>query len=525
VVKQFVRILSLFFSFFSHIVLAQEQETTVSDNDESMVVNSGEAQYDGKEIIFVGHVVVQHGLGQISAHRLSLLPSSNQDKKGKFLFLNINDDVQLELRGGGRLYCQQATVDYAKMQGFFLGNGEWPDVIYLNTADGKDASEKARPSLEIKSLRMDLELLRESTSSSSSARTLVKQIEATENVRINYNQDFLLVADRALYQRLPGSEASLKDGLLTLSVQGDNPFCRMTNLNGDRLHSQNIRVNTVERKLWLGLPEGILYMNQEKLSPQTLEFSSNELIWDDPKQTLQLKGLVKITQNGTVQVQTDHEIFIIQDLVNGKRILRSIQSPQKTQISYLDSEKSHAHHIHCPGSLLIDHESQTISFQGLSDSSGQIEESQQVYIEDVLGEMYADYVHMNYIWQERQLVPEKIILEGHVRLLNRFDGHLEESGSLLHYALADRVECLPKQKEMTLDAAKNNRVLFFDKVNNVQMSAPSLKIRHDDTTGKDSIQGLGDVRFTFIEKELEQLKQRFRLEESSQKKVENGSSK
>jgi lipopolysaccharide export system protein LptA len=522
-VKKFFRILSLFFSFFTSFVLAQQQEATALENEESMVVNSGEAQYDGKEIVFVGQVVVQHGLGQISAHRLSLLPSSNQDKKGKFLFLNINDDVQLELREGGRLYCQQATVDYAKMQGFFLGNEEWPDVTYLNTAEGKDDSEKTRPPLEIKSLRMDLELLREPASSSASARTLVKQIEATENVRINYNQDFLLVADRALYQRLPGAESSANAGLLTLSVQGDYPFCRMTNLNGDRLQSQNIRVNTVERKLWLGLPEGILYMHQEKLPSQTLEFSSNELIWDDQKQTLQLKGLVNITQNGTVQVQTDHEIFIIQDLVNGQRILRSIQSPQKTIISYLDPQKSNTHHIHCPGPLLIDHNSQTISLQGLSE--GSMEEDQQVYIEDVLGEMYADRVQMHYIWQERQLIPEKIILEGHVRLLNRFDGHLEESGSLLHYALADRVECLPKQKEMTLEAAENNRVLFFDKVNNVQMSAPSLKIRHDDTTGKDSIQGLGDVRFTFIEKELEQLKQRFRLEESSQKKVKHAPSK
>jgi hypothetical protein len=75
---------------------------------------------------------------------------------------------------------------------------------------------------------------------------------------------------------------------------------------------------------------------------------------------------------------------------------------------------------------------------------------------------------------------------------------------------------------MTLAGVNGNRVLFFDKVNNVQMSAPSLKVRHDSSTQKDSIQGLGDVRFTFIEKELEQLKEHFRLEESQK---EHGSAK
>ena len=38
-----------------------------SGQDDAMVVNSGEAQYDGNEIILVGEVDVQHSLGGISA--------------------------------------------------------------------------------------------------------------------------------------------------------------------------------------------------------------------------------------------------------------------------------------------------------------------------------------------------------------------------------------------------------------------------------------------------------------------------
>jgi lipopolysaccharide export system protein LptA len=505
--------------FLTHT--GQAQQETLLEKDEPLVVNSGEAQYDGKEIVLVGQVVVQHGLGQIFAHRLSLVPTSNQDKKSKFSFLKISDDVQIDLRGGGKLNCQQAEVDYTKMQGIFLGNEQNRDVIYLNTGEKEETSQELRMPLEVKSYQMTLELLREPATSPSSSKMLVKQIEATQNVRVRYNQDYLLLADHAHYQRLPASE-SPHAGLLTLSVRGVHPVCQMTNLNGDRLSSQTIQVDTVKRQLWLEQPRGILFFRKEKGPAQTLEFSAHELTWDDLKQTLQLKGEVNITQNETVHVRTDHEISIVQMIVDGKKTLCSIQAPEQTQISYLDVQKGNAHHIYCPGPLIIDHEHQNIILHGLSDFSEHMEENRQVYIEDVLGEMYADRVKMSYTWENQQLVPDEIMLEGHVHLMNRFDGHPEESGSILHYALADHVDYLPKQQEMTLAGVNGNRVLFFDKVNNVQMSAPSLKVRHDSSTQKDSIQGLGDVRFTFIEKELEQLKEHFRLEESQK---EHGSAK
>lgn len=481
------------------------------EKDETIKVHSGEVQYDGKEIVLVGQVSVQHGLGQISARRLSLLFDSQQ--KNRFAFLKLQDDVQLELKEGGCLYCQGAEVDYAKMQGVFWGNAKCPDVIYLNTREEKKTMQSIQFPLEVKSHQMICELLRESATSSSPAKTLVKQIEAINNVRVLYNRDQLILADHALYQRLATHASCSDTGLLTLSGRGTQPVCRLTNLNGDHLNAQRIQVNTMERQLRLDQADGMLYMRQEKRPLQTLEFSSNELIWEGQKQTLWLKGQVKVTQNGTFHIQTDDEIAIMQTDMQGKKTLRSIQSLKNTQISYQDVQKGNTHKIHCPGALLIDHEQQQMTFQGITNANPSPQAHQQVYIEDLLGDLYADRVQVFYTWKERHLIPEKIILEGNVRLLNRFDGHLEESGSILHYALADRVEYLPSQQEMTLSSTKGQRVLFFDKVNQVQMSAPSLKIRRDVTTQKETIQGVGDVRFTFIEKEMEQIKKHFRLED------------
>jgi hypothetical protein len=78
--------------------------------------------------------------------------------------------------------------------------------------------------------------------------------------------------------------------------------------------------------------------------------------------------------------------------------------------------------------------------------------------------------------------------------------------AFLEYALADVVEYSPQTKEVQLSALNKGRVLFFDKVNNLQISAPALKIKRDAVTQKDSIQGVGDVRFNFVKHELDKMK-------------------
>lgn len=495
---------------FLSILHTHEDPSLIKDSQ--IKVNSGEAVYDGKKIVLIGDVVVQHSLGRISAHRLSLLPQQGRKKNSKFSSLEISDKVLIELKEGGQLQCEKGEVDYEKMQGSFLGTAEFPDVVFLNQGEGNGAVGSKRAPIEVKSNQMTFKL--SFGADTASSETHVSQIEAIQNVRVGYNQDYQLLADHALYQRLPHEDNSSHQGLLTLTVMEGRPFCRLTNLNEDILDAKTIQVNTFEHQMQLDQPEGKLLMRKEGQPVQALEFKANELTWDDRKQTLRLKGAVDISQNGSLHVQTDHEMTIVQTNFKDKRTLSLIQSPVNTQISYTDV-KGITHRILAPGALTIDHEKQEMTLQGAADRTGQPDEKRQVYIEDLMGDMYADSVRICYHWEGSRIEPEKIILEGNVKLLNRFDGHVDESGSILHYALADIVEFSPKQNEMSLGCSDGNRVLFFDKVNNIQMSAPSLKVRQDTASGKEMIQGEGDVRFTFIEKEIAQLKQRFKLGDSS----------
>lgn len=496
----------------------------MQEKNENMIVNSGEAQYDGKEMSLEGQVSVQHPLGQISARKLTLQATDEGGKKNRFGLLKIDDQVQITLKDGGELHCQHAEIDYGKMQGIFTGNADFPDVAYLHDLKETKGKNLPHPSFEIKSTKMTLDLIKENDSQTSSSRTLVQRIEADQNVRIHYERDHLLLADHAFYQRLPHTPSS-RAGILTLVSNGNPPLCKMTNLNGDQLAAKMIQLDTEKRQLWLEHPKGTLYFRNQSPTVQTLEFSALELIWDDLQQNLLLQGQVNVIQNGALRIHTDNQLSISQTLFNGKKSLKSLYSPTNTHIFYKDAQKGIERKIYCPGPFHIDHVKKEMTMQSISPTNQEHDRNSQVYVDDVLGEMYANHVHIKYEVENRQMLPSHMLLEGNVRLINRFDGHVEESGSILHYALADRVEYDPKEKELILISENGNRVLFFDKINNVQMSAPSLKVRRDASTDKDVIRGQGDVRFTFIDKEFDQMKRYFPLGSMEQESNSAKSSK
>lgn len=470
-----------------------------SEAPEPVIVNSGEAEYNGREVSLRGEVEVQHPLGTISANQLTFESSSDQqNKKNKFGNLKISKNVRLNLAQGGILTCQEARINFATMQGICCGNTDFPDVIYLSTLQN-DSKQR----IELRSQEMFFEMLRVPDTS----QLQVKQINANKNIRILYQGDYQATGERATFSCLSNEPQFASSGILHLSVDDNLEHCEVKNLNGDHLFAWSIQLDTAKRLLTLSKPFGTLNFQSESKPLQTLKFRSQNLLWDDSQNILTLKGDVNVSYNDVLHLHSETELVIKQAVENGKKTLRSIEVPQKVHISYRDSEKDEEHKIFSPGCFMIDHEQHRIILEGT--------ETGQVAIEDVMGDMFADRVKLDYDW-EKQFELQKIVLNGNVRLFNRFDGHREESSSILHYFLADYVEYFPNKREMVLVSREGNRVLFFDKVNNIQMSAPSLKIKRDSTTNKDLIQGIGDVRFIFIETELEQIKQRFRIGDVAQ---------
>lgn len=466
--------------------------------EEPIRIESGEVQYNGKEVALSGNVTVQNSLGKISSQHLTLVPSTDKSKQSKIALLMVEGDVLIDLKEGGQLRCQNARFDFEEMKGVFRGNDMHPDVIY------NDMETNSAAPLILKCHQMTAILAQQPS------HTYLKQIRADGDTRIHYEQEYLVLADYAVFERQLDAN-SKASGVLTMAMYDpDLNSCTIISQKGDRIESKQIITDTDKRQLRALKSHGSLSVDQQGKSPLKVIFSAENLTLDQALQMLHLENKVKIEEPGLREIKTDREIKIFQHSVNGHKAIRTMVSTEDTELLLLDPQKKLQHKLICHGPLTVDHEHSSILFKSPApDLSGTVAQEHQVYFEDTMGEIYADQMQLDYADIQGRPTPTKLRMEGQVSILNRFDGHVAESSSVLQYALADQVDYFPNSEEMILHAQNGKRVLVYDKVNNVQMSAPTFKLKRSEGSGKGSIQGVGDVRFTFIEGELDKLRAHF----------------
>ena len=464
--------------------------------EEIVVIDSALADYDGKKITLSGNVVVEHKLGTISADQV-ILTETPQLVKNLYGMIHMQGNVCVALKEGGKITCAQADVDYNKRSAVFSGTPEQESVVYTESLHSQGEMGIA---LVVKGRRMSMQLLKRNPGDS--PKNAIESISIEESVTVNYNHDLIAFADSAHYQHEEGSENQRLPGTIVLKAAKQGGGCQLTNRQGDVVRSNEMQIDTLKRYLTFASPRGSIEAEFGRM-----EFTADSLLWDEHNQALTLEGNVEVVQQDTGTIKTPHQIRIEHVVENGHKQPHIIYSPSQTHLTYRD-QTNHPRTIFCPGPVQIDHQKKQGTLTGILD--------QQIAFEDSRGEIFADKAFLVYQGSGKGIVPEKIFLEGNVRILNHLTPDNQKTTAALHYVLADELEYTPANEEMLFKSNGARRVLFFDKVNNMQVSAPGLKLYRDQISGKDSIQGIGDVRFSFVELEFEQLKQKFSLLQSSQ---------
>ena len=478
-----------------------------------VVMDSDEADYNGKTMTLSGHVVVEHELGRISADWIEIVPQTIR-KKLRLNTLTMKEDVNIALKDGGRLSCAHAFLDYTAFKGRFEGDDLQQFVTY--TENCPDKAGTLVP-ITVKSKQMFIKIAQNDSNSDTQApHSYISTISVNDSVTVNYNNDFVAAADFGTYQRLPLEANNTVQniqlpGLITLRADKEDAVCQVTNRNKDIITANTICIDTVKRQLFFVYPKGAIYTPSEKELQNRVDFAADTMTWDDQNNVLTLYDHVTVSQKGIGQITTDKEIRLTQDIHDGIKQLQSIASQGPTTLLYKDKEKEVAHTLICHGLLFVDHKNLQTVMESPRDSEGDVIDGCQVHFQDDMGEIYADKIIIKYALVNNTPAPTHMVLEGHVHLMNRCA--IDAEGPYLQFALADRVEYKAEAKEVHLSAKGKGRILFFDKLNNLQVSAPGLKIRRDQVTKKDSIQGVGNVRFSFIEKEFAEMNKYFHLEE------------
>lgn len=474
------------------------------EGDEFLVIDSELADYDGSKITLSGKVVIEHELGNISAGKMVLNPEDG-GRKVRFACLDMHENVKIAFKDGGQLGCSSAHIDSKLMKGSFSGNADQEYVVYSESR--RDKSGNFLPLL-LKSRKMQIRLHQEEGGENNYPSVSISELTADDNVTVNYNHEIISLADHAVYDRNLS-----KKGQILMSALENGGRCQVTNRNGDIIRASQLVIDPSERRIIFHSPKGSILIPKEKEGQNCIDFSCQMMVWDETDDILTLRDKVVINQEGIGQISNGKEVLIYRHVVNGHKSLRSIESFGETELDYADKENNAFHHLTCHGKVVVDHEKLQTCFESPALLDGKVVKGKQIYFHDRLGEIYADKAVISYDYINDRIVPAKITLTGHVQILNRTAADAEDRGKFLQYAIADYVEYFPLKSKMYFKSDMDSRVLFFDKANNVKVSAPALKIIRSPDSNKNSIEGIGDVRFSFIEEELEELRKRFQLPE------------
>lgn len=442
------------------------------------------------KVSLTGDVVLEHDLGSISAQTV-VLDTPPGEKKIRLGILDLSKDVRLNLKNGGTLDCAHAKLDFKTMQGSFYGDAEHEYVMYKE-------NRRDRTPIILTSKKMAVQFAK-TGKESHPAKEHITQLLAENSVMIDYNGDIVSESDIATYEN--------ELGLLSLRASGPAGICKVSNSRGDVVHASTICYKMSDKQLHVAFPKGVVNSR--------IEFSSDTMMWDLPKHLIVLRDHV-VLNHDLGKLTNDREIKISQTAQQWN----TIESDGKTVVVIEEKEKKATHQLTCFGKAIVNHAKLEIRMESPRDKDGKVIEGQQVFFEDPYGVIYADKITLRYGDENHKIIPKVLILEENVKMMNTY-ATVEPASPLVQYALADRVEYSPQSKEAVFSSFGNRRrVLFYDKTHDLQVSAPTLNIKRDKATHKDVIKGIGDVRFSFIEKEFEHLRSRFSLSNLKEKGID-----
>lgn len=477
-------------------------------DEPAMSIDSSVATYNGTSISLSGNVVVEHALGTITTQSMELTPDKT-DNKGRLYSLEMKGKVNIALHEGGRLTCAKADVNCDALEGNFYSDNSEEPVHFTETC--RESNGKQDP-LAVRSQQMTVMLSREEHALNASPRRSINKIIADNNVVISYGNEFTATADHATYQRLPQEQccddfSKQAPGLISLSTDQFDGTCKVANQRGDMILAKHICIDTAEKKLLFAYPQGTVYAPWDTEKEATIDFASDMLTWNAKDDHLTLQGHVVLRQQGMGTIINDNAIHLIQQNNHGKKQLHSIESSGQTVLTYTVEDNLGSRTLTCYGTVTVDHQNLRTIMESPRDAQGTVLDGQQIVFQDDIGEIYTDKLTIYYTITQNAPEIEKLLLEGNVQM--RGSPHASSGNHELQYALADVVEYTPRFQQVHLKSIGNRRVLFFDKLNNLQVSAPALIVHRDKSSNKDSIKGQGDVRFSFLAQELEKFQEYF----------------
>jgi lipopolysaccharide export system protein LptA len=475
---------------------------TASDISDSGSLSSSDASYDGNSLILTGRVILDHGLGKMTAEEASL-ERQEAGKDFPFSLIQLRKDVLLALKNSAQISCGSAELDFAALKGI-LHSPENGKVIYTDQLK-KKRSKEVSP-LKFTSRLIHLNFLKQAYEGKKTEYE-IDNILAKEDVVIEYADDFQLYADQAFYRKeLPHDHKSSKkefQGIVTAYPKDEQSQCYLI-YQGDEIYADMIDLDLINSKISLLHPKGTLLATAiPHFQKGEMRFQADHLYWDQVKNTLTLKGQISIEEDSLGKLNAEDELQITQVVVEEKHLLKGIYAQGPSTLVYKDAHHV-PHRLISSGAVDFNRDKLRASIDSL-EKDGVVSQDKQLYYEEEEFAVFANNAFLDYSIADDTVQPSSLILSGNIRLFSH------DPQKPLRCGLADRLTYSLTTKTLILSANPGKKVLFWDESQGMRLSAPEVHITYDFETKQQHIKAVGAVQFSFTPDEQNKIQQLFPL--------------
>lgn len=482
----------LFGLIFASSALASQ----TSSQPDTGSVSSTNATYDGNALILTGHVVLDHGLGKMTAEEASL-QKQEIGKDFPFAVIELRKDVHLALKSSAELLCETADLNFETLIGV-LHAKDASKVIYT------DAFKKKKETIPFKLMGNRIELLFSKQCATKKTDYDIETVHVKDDVLIDYSNGFHLTADHALYRKQNADSSTNKEfqGIITAYPKDEHSQCRLTH-GSDVIDADMVDFNMICSTLSLLHPKGILSSTLlPKVQKEPMRFSADHLLWDHTTHALKLQGRIFIEEKSLGKLVASDELQLTHSLNSGKMLLKAIHAQGPTTLTYDDPSFSQPHKLISYGTMDLDRDKLLATLDS-PEKEGRIPLDKQIYYEEEEIGVFADRAILEYSESENQLRPVSLQLKGNIRLFSHDPKQPPRCG------ISDRLNYSLTTRTLILSANPGNKVLFWDESQGLRMSASEVHITYDTESKHHTVKGVGKVQLSLTTEEQQHLKQLF----------------
>ena len=452
--------------------------------ENSSLLSSTTASFDGNSLILQGHVLLDHAIGKLGAER-AILQKQEQGKEFPFSVIELEKDVSVALRNQASVSCDEAHFDFTALKGALIGLQDH-FVRYQDTF----LQEGKKQSFVITSKSADMIMQRVETPKG--LEYDVQTIIANDEATFAYGDRFKVNCDQAVYD-----PKILQKRMLTASPASDKGVCNFEYKEG-KMAAKKFEVSIDSGEVFADSPHGyFLPAPNEKLL-----FQSQKMAWNQNEQIIMLEQNVEVVDPIFGNLFAKEKLLLFHNSKKGKKSFHTIQTRGHATLTYKEQKKQAVHTLTSFGTIKLDRDRGNVLVESPV-QNGLVPTGMQILYREESMTISSDRANMEYSNTGTSFQPISVTLKGNIRL------YTEDQNRPVRCALADRVNYSPSTRTFILAANPGKKVLLWDETETLQIAAQEIHITQEADSEKESIKGVGNVSFSFSQEENRLLRKLF----------------